>query len=881
MPGLNAEPAGQLTISDATPTEDQVLTVSIAGVTDADNVSPDNPAGTITGPITYYWQVEQRPGTGVFEDIILETGEEMRATGTSFTVTEAFVGLSLRVRAVYQDANGVLEQAFSAPTAAVENVNDPPAGALTISDTTPTDGQTLTASNSITDGDGLLGALFTYQWQSSADGVAWTDIPDAVTVSFTPGNPQGGLMLRIVATYTDDQGTQETVASAATAPVENIQGPPLGLSLDNFFVFEDVAPGETIATVTVDDDTGDTHTFTFSDPRFEIVGGILRLVAGASLDDVDVGLLPLTVTVTDQFGNSADFPANLVVQNVEEAPEGVVVDPDSVAENAAGAVIGTLTVIDGDIGDVHTVTLSDSRFELVGGVLKLKAGQSLNFETEPTVTLSVTATDQTGLSGTFDLTVNVTDVIEAPADILLSNAAIAENSATDTVVGLLSAAPDNEGMTYTLLNNADGRFRLVGNEVRVANGVLFDFESATSHTIQVRAENAVGVVTENIVIAVTNVGDTTPTITGTNAANTLNGNGLANHIAGLGGNDTLNGNGGNDILDGGTGNDTMNGGTGDDIFIVDATGDTENEQTGQGNDTVKTTLATYSLGTNFENLIYTGGGAFTGNGNSVANTIVGGGAGDTLDEIGGDDTLLGNGGNDTLNGGAGNDELYGGAGTDILNGNGNDDMLVGGDGNDTLNGGANDDTLDGGVGNDSLIGEGGNDLMYGAAGNDTMNGGSGNDTFVFLPGFGNDTIAAFGDSGSHQDVIAFDSVLFDTFAEVFAASAQVGANTVITVSAETRSPSPTSRGRTSRRTISCSSDLCAAKAWAGSPAQAFFNLLRSLSNQARAGSSASARSGPIASKRSRPRSRAASARARRRSSFGTRRTSDRHRRYPP
>ena len=55
------------------------------------------------------------------------------------------VGLRLRVRAVYQDANGVLESVFSAPTAAVANVNDDPVSTVTISDTTPTETQALTA----------------------------------------------------------------------------------------------------------------------------------------------------------------------------------------------------------------------------------------------------------------------------------------------------------------------------------------------------------------------------------------------------------------------------------------------------------------------------------------------------------------------------------------------------------------------------------------------------------------------------------------------------------------------------------------------------------------------------------------------------------------
>src|SRR5262249_41596132 len=155
-----------------------------------------------------------------------------------------------------------------------------------------------------------------------------------------------------------------------------------------FFVFENIAAGAAIAAVTVDDDPGDTHTFSVSDPRFQITGGMLRLAAGASLDDSDVGMLGFTVTVTDTVGNSAGFPVALTVLNVNEAPEAIVLSNATVAENVAGAVIGALTVFDQDLGDVQTITLSDSvRFEVIGGVLKLRAGVSLNFEAEQTVAL--------------------------------------------------------------------------------------------------------------------------------------------------------------------------------------------------------------------------------------------------------------------------------------------------------------------------------------------------------------------------------------------------------------------------------------------------------------------------------------------------------------
>ena len=70
--GGNNDPLGALAILDAgtntadnTPTEGQRLRASIAGVTDADNPGD----GAITGPVAYHWQVEARPGSGIFEDI--------------------------------------------------------------------------------------------------------------------------------------------------------------------------------------------------------------------------------------------------------------------------------------------------------------------------------------------------------------------------------------------------------------------------------------------------------------------------------------------------------------------------------------------------------------------------------------------------------------------------------------------------------------------------------------------------------------------------------------------------------------------------------------------------------------------------------------------
>ncbi|WP_285797872.1 peroxidase family protein, partial [Metapseudomonas resinovorans] len=180
LSGTDARPVGVVSISDGTPEVGSLLSASLAGVTDA-----DNPGGAITGPVSYYWQVETNPGTGIFEDItFVAAGEVARATGRTFRITEDLAGLALRVMAIYKDANGVLETVLSNVTDLVSatQVNDAPTGAPVISDITPTQGQVLTASRgTVEDVDGTTTSVFGFQWQSSLNGTTWANIPGAAS----------------------------------------------------------------------------------------------------------------------------------------------------------------------------------------------------------------------------------------------------------------------------------------------------------------------------------------------------------------------------------------------------------------------------------------------------------------------------------------------------------------------------------------------------------------------------------------------------------------------------------------------------------------------------------------------------------------------------
>ncbi|NRR34427.1 calcium-binding protein, partial [Oxalobacteraceae bacterium] len=189
--------------------------------------------------------------------------------------------------------------------------------------------------------------------------------------------------------------------------------------------------------------------------------------------------------------------------------------------------------------------------------------------------------------------------------------------------------------------------------------VIVAFGAAGNYSLSANIENA-----SVAASAPANVG-----IVGNELNNLLTGNALANNLLGGAGNDTL---------DGGLGIDKLEGGSGNDLYRVEAATDVIVELDGAGTDSVESSVATYVLGLNIENLSYSGVLAFSGTGNAGGNTIAGNVGNDVLNGLAGDDSLLGNEGNDKLDGGVGNDSLLGGVGND---------SLLGGDGDDALDAG--------------------------------------------------------------------------------------------------------------------------------------------------------------------------------------------------
>ncbi len=773
--GRNAEVEGVLRISDGSPSVGQVLSVSAALVRDADNIDVGNPNGAITGPISYYWQVDPE-GDGTFEDIVTENigGEAARATGPNFTVTPELEGLALRVKAIYKDAHGVLETVFSAPTTAVTLVGDPndlPVGTVSLSNPLPLSGQPLSAILDFTDADGLAGVEFHYQWQRG-DGVSFTDIPGANNATFLPGQALAGQMLRVLVSYTDNGNTLELVTSVAVMlglGIAGTAGDDLLIGTPAVDMLEGMAGNDTLIGLASDDllyggegndfiDGGEGDDLMVGGPGndtyvVDSVGDQVVELAGEGTDTVRTTLASyslgdqvenLTFIGTGNFTGAGNALSNLIIGSTgDDTLQGG--DGNDTLQGGTGNDLldggtGTDSMSGGAGDDTYRVdNFADQVIEAANAgndtVLTTLASYVLGANVENLSFIGVGAFVGTGNT--------LANVIVGGG----SNDTLNGGAGNDTLIGgtgadIMIGGAGND--TYEVDEVGDQVVEGAGGGTDLVRTTL------TSYTLGANVEH------------LTYLGADAFTGTGNGLANTIIG-GTGNDVLNGGdGNDTLQGGDGDDWLDGGAGNDSMSGGTGNDTYVVNAAGDQVVEEVDGGTDTVSTTLASYTLGANVENLFKVNGGNFTGTGNALANQIVGGSGNDVLNGLAGDDVLEGGVGNDTLDGGTGDDLMIGGAGNDTYVVDSLGDQLIEeeGGGTDTVRTTLNNYTLAAflehltfigagnfvGTGNalaNTITGGAGNDVLDGGAGADGMVGGAGND-FYYVDDAGDVVVEAAG-----------------------------------------------------------------------------------------------------------------------------------------
>jgi VCBS repeat-containing protein len=302
------------------------------------------------------------------------------------------------------------------------------------------------------------------------------------------------------------------VKKTLTVVLTNVNDAPTAITLVGNTVDENAA-GVVIGNLsTADQDAGETFTYSVSDERFEVVNGQIKLKAGISLDFEEDESIELTVTSTDRGGLSTSKTFTIEVQDKNDAPTAIALDGATVDENAAGAVIGTLSTTDQDAGETFTYTVDDERFEVVNGQLKLKAGVSLDFEDADAIEVTVTSKDSNNATTTQDFTIEVQDKNDAPTDVTLSANEVDENAA-GAVIGTLSTTDQDAEDSFTYTVN-DQRFEVVNGQLKLKEGVSLDFEEEQTVSLIVTSKDAGGLTTQqNFTVNVANLNDNAPVIT--------------------------------------------------------------------------------------------------------------------------------------------------------------------------------------------------------------------------------------------------------------------------------------------------------------------------------------------------------------------------------
>lgn len=286
----------------------------------------------------------------------------------------------------------------------------------------------------------------------------------------------------------------------------------------------------------------------------------------------------------------------------------------------------------------------------------------------------------------------------------------------ETRVLLAAAVVENKVLTITGTNSSESLFVLQKNgEIFVAAAKstgLIDIKSGSKSLKSLSLANCNKIVVKALGGNDTVRGDSgnftgyvsltrNLEVYGGDGNDVLWGSGGVDYVYGEAGNDELHGNTSRDYLYGGSGDDTLRGGSGNDYLdggfgydVLDGGADIDEVSYGFFAGPIDANLATGIV-------------KFPGNGTRV----------DTLSSVenltgtNGNDVIRGNSLANSLNGGGGNDWIYGGDGADYLYGGDGNDHLFGEIGIDTLLGGNNNDWLDGGEGVDQVSGGAGLDTF--------------------------------------------------------------------------------------------------------------------------------------------------------------------------
>lgn len=257
------------------------------------------------------------------------------------------------------------------------------------------------------------------------------------------------------------------------------------------------------------------------------------------------GSTTFTVRFTPSAAGARNATVSFINNDTNESPynwsiqgTGAANTPPTITSNGGGTTaninvaenttaVTTVTASDPDVPP-QTLTYSISGtdagdFSIVPSTGVLTFSTAPNFESPAdadannSYIVTVQVSDGTA-SDSQTITVNVTNVNEAPTDLPISSTSIAENNAVNDVIGIMGTTDPDAGNTFTyslactIPGADDGSFNISGANLRA--GIVFDFETKNSYAICIRTTDQGGLFyEENFTITITDVDEVPPQTT--------------------------------------------------------------------------------------------------------------------------------------------------------------------------------------------------------------------------------------------------------------------------------------------------------------------------------------------------------------------------------
>jgi hypothetical protein len=226
--------------------------------------------------------------------------------------------------------------------------------------------------------------------------------------------------------------------------------------------------------------------------------GYVTVAPGAVLDYEEKESYTFSATASNSHNTSSHATITVKLLNISDG-EPILMPTDlSVAEDVANQVpFGKITIKDNGVSPINGWYLSSSEyFEiLANGDVQLRAGVSLDYETQKSYSLKVSCSNSYGKSNEVNLKVNVVDVPDIVPILKNTSITIMENNEIGSMVGKITVLSKGDADITDYLISGDshsGAIISINSSGEIYANQSFDYEAISKYNLEVVAVNAAG-----------------------------------------------------------------------------------------------------------------------------------------------------------------------------------------------------------------------------------------------------------------------------------------------------------------------------------------------------------------------------------------------------